>query len=252
MIGLYRNLQSKIYDIVDKRRYPKHPLIRRSNVLNVKNIHPRAFIKYSHVDKNVIIDENAKVLNSTITGKAHIGANSKFVQATMNGIVKIGKWTTVTGPNTDIYALVNGVQIGSFCSIARNVSIQEYNHKMSRISTYSFSKNFFAEDTLRDVESKGQICIGNDVWIGTHAVILSGAQISDGVVVGANTLISGYVPPYAIVVGSPSKIIKYRFPDHLIARLLTLKWWEWDDDKIKRNQNLFVEPLNEKALDLIA
>jgi len=82
-----------------------------------------------------------------------------------------------------------------------------------------------------DITSKGDISLGSDVWIGTQSVVLSGATISDGAVIGANSVVNSFVPPYAIAVGSPAKVVKYRFSDQLIRRLLTLKWWDWGDEE---------------------
>ena len=76
--------------------------------------------------------------------------------------------------------------------------------------------------------TKGDIRIGNDVWIGEDAKILSGVTIGDGAVIGANSLVTKNVPPYAVVGGVPAKIIKYRFPENVISRLLQIKWWDWD------------------------
>jgi serine acetyltransferase len=85
---------------------------------------------------------------------------------------------------------------------------------------------------------KGDIVIENDVWIGAKSTIMSGVKISNGAVVGAGSLVSKDVPPYAIVVGNPAKIIKYRFSEEQIQKLLTISWWKWDEQKIKDNAML--------------
>jgi virginiamycin A acetyltransferase len=84
-------------------------------------------------------------------------------------------------------------------------------------------------------DHKGDIIIGNDVWIGYEAVIMSGVTIGDGAVVGARALITKDVPPYTVVGGVPAKVIKRRFSDEIIAELLILKWWDWSSDKISYN-----------------
>lgn len=89
---------------------------------------------------------------------------------------------------------------------------------------------------------KGDIVIGNDVWIGAKSTIMSGIKISDGVVVGAGSTVTKDVPPYAIVAGNPAKIIKYRFSEDIIEQLLQIKWWEWDENKIKENAMLMWSP----------
>ncbi len=103
----------------------------------------------------------------------------------------------------------------------------------------------------QDIASRGPITIGNDVWIASHVVIGSGATIGDGAVIGANSVVLGTVPPYAIVAGSPAKLLRYRFEEHIVDRLISLKWWEWDDERILRNRELFLETLTSDILDRI-
>lgn len=86
---------------------------------------------------------------------------------------------------------------------------------------------------------KGDIIIENDVWIGAKSTIMSGVKISNGAVIGACSVVTKDVPPYAIVAGNPAKIVKYRFTEDQIKKLLDISWWDWDDQKIK-----------EKALDM--
>ena len=84
-------------------------------------------------------------------------------------------------------------------------------------------------------DNKGDIVIGNDVWIGYEAVILAGVMIGDGAVIGARAVVTKDVPPYTVVGGVPAKEIKKRFSQQTIEELLRLKWWDWDEDRIARN-----------------
>ena len=93
--------------------------------------------------------------------------------------------------------------------------------------------------------SKGNIVIGNDVWIGTHSVILSGAKINDGAIVAANSVVTGEIPAYAIVAGAPAKVLKYRFPQNVIDDLLEKQWWNWAIEKIKDEKTFFSQDLNQ-------
>ena len=86
------------------------------------------------------------------------------------------------------------------------------------------------------------IKIGNDVWIGVEAMILDGVTIGDGAVIGARTVVTKDIPPYAIAVGVPAKIVKYRFEQEVINRLLEIKWWDFSDDKIDAHIEFFREP----------
>lgn len=216
-------------------------------------------VRYSHdhqgnasVTHPKLVHPNAKIINSTLVGEVHVGKGSIVKDSYI--LVKelhVGRNTSLWGPNIDIHGMLNPVRIGSFCSIARNVSIQEYNHKMDRCSTYFFSSNVFNEGMEQDIKSRGPITIGNDVWIASQVVIGSGATIGDGAVIGANSVVLGDVPPYAIVAGSPAKVLRYRFEEHIVERLMALKWWEWDDERILSNRELFLAPLTADVLDRV-
>lgn len=90
-----------------------------------------------------------------------------------------------------------------------------------------------------DVLSKGAIEIGHDVWIGTNAIILSGVTIGTGAIVGAGSLVAKDVPPYAIVAGNPAKVLRFRFSDELIAKLLQSQWWCLPDTMLKQLEDYF-------------
>ena len=129
--------------------------------------------------------------------------------------------------------------IGKFCSIAAGVKIfLGGNHRTDWITTYPFNiinEDFSnASEILGHPASKGDVHIGNDVWLGQGSVIMSGITIGDGAVVGAFSVVSKDVDPYSIVAGNPMKVIKKRFDDEVIEKLLKLKWWEWDKEKINK------------------
>ena len=132
--------------------------------------------------------------------------------------------------------------IGKFCSIACGAKFifNSANHAMKSLSTYPFPI-FFEEWNLeiRNVKSawdnKGDIIIGNDVWVGYEAVILSGVKIGDGAIIGARAVVTKDVEPYSVVGGIPAKEIKKRFDDKTIQTLLTLQWWNWEYDIIQKN-----------------
>jgi len=124
--------------------------------------------------------------------------------------------------------------IGKFCSIGPCVEIfLDSNHRTDWISTYPFPA-FFKEmnNTYDYVTSKGDVSIGNDVWIGCGAKILSGVTIGNGAVIGAGAVVTKNVPPYSVVVGNPGRVIKYRFLPSEIEQLQAIKWWDWPIDKI--------------------
>ncbi len=134
------------------------------------------------------------------------------------------------------------LRIGKFCSIACGAKFifTSANHKLGSLSTYPFPL-FFEEWDLDKAnltdswDNKGDIAIGNDVWIGYEAVVMQGVTIGDGAIIGARAVVTKDIPPYTIVGGVPAKPIRKRFSDEIISRLLEIKWWDWPDEKIKRN-----------------
>ena len=132
--------------------------------------------------------------------------------------------------------------IGKFCSIACGAKFlfNSANHTLSSLSTYPFPL-FFEEWGLekRNVaaswDNKGDIVIGNDVWIGYEAVIMAGVTIGDGAIIGARAVVTKDVPPYMVAGGIPAKPIKKRYPEETIAALSELKWWDWPENRIAQN-----------------
>ena len=139
---------------------------------------------------------------------------------------------------------VNGdkLKIGKFCSIACGAKFifTSANHSLKSLSTYPFPI-FFEEwglgvqNITSAWDNKGDIIIGNDVWIGYEAMILSGVTIGDGAIIGTRAVVTKDVPPYTIVGGVPAKTIRKRFSDDTIAALLQISWWDWPEEKIKQH-----------------
>lgn len=132
--------------------------------------------------------------------------------------------------------------IGKFCSIACGAKFlfNCANHALNSLSTYTFP--LFYQEWGLDKENitqawnnKGDIVLGNDVWIGFEAVILAGVTIGDGAIVGARAVVTKDVPPYTIVGGVPAKSIRKRFSQEVITRLEKLRWWDWPENWIRQN-----------------
>lgn len=139
---------------------------------------------------------------------------------------------------------VNGDKliIGKFCSIACGAKFlfTSANHKMSSLSTYPFpifyeEWGLDAKDIRNAWDNKGDIIIGNDVWIGYEAVIMAGVTIGDGAIIGTRAVVTKDVPPYTIVGGVPAKPIRKRFDDATVERLIKLRWWDWEHEKIAQS-----------------
>jgi virginiamycin A acetyltransferase len=154
---------------------------------------------------------------------------------------KIGRYTYGC-PEISDHSDGGTLEIGRFCSIADNVTIMlGGNHRVDWITTFPFSVLF---DEFKNIpghpHSKGDVIIGNDVWIGQGALILSGVTVGDGSVIAAHAVVTKSVPPYAIVGGNPAKLIRFRFLPDQIEHLLEIAWWNWDINEIKRSMPMLL------------
>lgn len=140
------------------------------------------------------------------------------------------------------YNIPDYVTVGKYCSIAREVKIGLGEHPTSWLTTHTFpytcdekSETFYTgiratKESVINLKPAEKINIGNDVWIGERAMILNGVNIGDGAIIAAGAVVTKDVPPYAVVGGVPAKIIKYRFSNDIINKLLELKWWDLPED----------------------
>lgn len=137
--------------------------------------------------------------------------------------------------------------VGNFCSIARGLQVfLSGNHRTDWVTTYPFghiNQNVFNSFSGEGHPlTNGDVVIGNDVWIGANATIMSGVTISDGAVIANNSHVVKNVEPYSVVGGNPAKHIKYRFTQDQIDKLLQIKWWDRDDDKVNEFAPLLCQP----------
>ena len=153
----------------------------------------------------------------------------------------IGKYSYINK-----YCLIdkNTLSIGRFCSIAYNVRIGLGAHPENWVSSHAFAydNKYGFNNSANHFSYDGETVIGNDVWIGANATILAGVKVGDGAIIGAHALVTKDVEPYSIVIGTPAKRLRYRFDEETIKKLMTIKWWNWNDEKIKENIHLFQNP----------
>lgn len=181
------------------------------------NIKAQSVSRNTKFEKGVIVEEGVYL-------------NSLFV----------GKYTYI---NKNCLIDKNTIKIGRFCSIAYNCRIGLGGHPMDWVSTHSFTYKpkygFNKKNLTKIAEGNLETIVGNDVWIGANSTILAGVKIGDGAIIGAHSLVTKDVEPYSIVFGTPAKHHKYRFDKEQRKKLLDCKWWNWDDNKIRENIELF-------------
>jgi acetyltransferase-like isoleucine patch superfamily enzyme len=148
------------------------------------------------------------------------------------------------------------VFIGKYCAFGKNVSIITSNHDYNYPSIQgTFYSVFFRsahpgvlKNPPNKERTKGNIIIGNDVWISHNVSILSGVTIGNGVCIANNSIVTKDIEAYSVVAGIPAKVIKKRYDIDKIKYLQEIKWWDWDEDKIVRNKDFFFVDLNKISL----
>lgn len=172
------------------------------------------------------------ILNSHISSKAVIRKKCRVYNST------IGDYSYVTRGT-----LIQNTKIGKFCSVSENCMIGTPSHPTDMVSTspvFLEGKNYlkvnFASIPYRNTV---ETVIGNDVWIGANCLIKAGVSIGDGAVIGMGAVVTKNVEPYSIVAGVPARLLRKRFDDDTVKKLLTSKWWSWPDDKLERYGKAF-------------
>lgn len=200
----------------------------------------RIFVLRSFPETNVIkirelIDNADNILNITsdIETNVILGNNTKIYTPSHIHNTEIGDYTYIA-KNSHISLS----KIGKFCSIGPNVICGWGIHPLHGISTHpmffsTLKQNGMTLSDINKVEERKPITIGNDVFIGANVTILDGVTIGNGAVIGAGAVVSKDIPPYAVAVGCPIKIIKYRFSKEVIKKLEDIKWWDFDDESLK-------------------
>lgn len=230
---MIKYLKNSIKNYLIKQKYDLFHC-KNNNMLNIK-----------YIGKKTII------YNCELNGKISIGNSCMLNNSFIRGKVEIGNYSSINGPTTFINAKHNHIMIGNYCSIAHNVTIMEFFHNTETLSTSFLNKKIDGKLSFEDTWSKGSIEIGSDVWIGAGVTILSGVKIGNGAIIGANSVVNKDVPDFAIVVGNPARIIKYRFEKEIIDELLKIKWWEYDLERLKSIKHLLGKKLNREVLNEI-
>jgi acetyltransferase-like isoleucine patch superfamily enzyme len=184
---------------------------RREHAVEAWNVGPKAHIGY-----RVIIRKGAEIGND----------------------VFIDDYSYVSGPRS----FIESARIGKFCSIARQTVLGVGNHDVNAVTTHPFP---YASEFGGIVQNEIVVAqrpapeIGHDVWIGINSIVMRGVKVGNGAVIAANTVVTRDVPAYAIVGGSPARILRYRFPEDMIAAIQSSAWWDWDEAKLRQHASAF-------------
>ena len=158
-----------------------------------------------------------------------------------------GPGSYMVNANFEVGGIECHVLIGRYSSLGHRITFEiGLNHDTNQVTTYPFDDLIRSDETKLnhyDHVNRKQIIVGNDVWIGCDVTILGGVRIGNGAVIGAGAVIAKDVPPYAVMVGNPARVVKYRFDEETIRALQAIKWWNWPEEKIKENLALLKDPV---------
>ena len=182
------------------------------------------------------ISFSARVEYSSVSRKSKVWGRSRLFHSTIDDYTYVGRDTWVVHAH-----------LGKFCSVANECVIGMGTHSLNFLSTSSlFTSRHNGTGQVwtkkNSFEEYKEIFIGNDVWIGYRAMVMGGVHIGNGAVIAAGAVVTKDVPPYAIVGGVPAKIIRYRFSQNVIDKLIDIKWWNMSETDLKKKISIFQNP----------
>jgi phosphonate metabolism protein (transferase hexapeptide repeat family) len=194
-------------------------------------------------DKEKKLGENPTVHPTSMIKKCKLGSWTDIGPRTSLVETEIGDYTYFAGDASAIYT-----KMGKFCSIASQVRLNPGNHPTWRVMQHhcTYRRVQYGLDVKDDEEffqwrRDDSVEIGHDVWLGHGVLVMAGIKIGTGAVVGAGSVVTKDIPPYAIAVGVPAKVIKKRFADETIEKIMASTWWEWDRKMLEERFNDFLD-----------
>ena len=182
----------------------------------------RCLMKRQLRSRGIRVGKRVSIIDSVFEKEAHVAEYASVRHSQIGGLTAIGR-----------FAKVDHANIGKYCAISWDVTVGAISHHIDRLTVNAFPYVPYVGNFVEKREQSYQTTvIKNDVWIGCNAVVLPGITIGNGAIVGAGTVVTKDVPDYAIVAGVPARVIRYRFSEEIIERLLALQWWDWPKDVI--------------------
>lgn len=218
-------------------------------------------IKNSEISNSAILYKSVKIVDSSVGDFTIVGDKSNLHKCWIGNHVEINRNCTLDKSIMGSYSYINqntilkNAEVGKFCCISWNVCLyggSSHNYlSPSMYTTYHWKKVFGSTIDTRSSE-KSKTIIGNDVWIGNGAIVINGIKVGDGAIIGAGAVVTKDIPPYCVVAGIPAKVIRKRFDDQTIERLLKIKWWNWPKEILAANEQILrIDNISEESLTIM-
>lgn len=224
-------------------------------------IHETAIIKDSDLGE-VKLFRNAVVQQTKMDDGCSIGDDTTIERCVFESNVAINRRSYINDSYIGAFSYaginttMNWTKLGKFCSLARNVDIGGFDHDYHKITTmpeFRFKQLLVGGGKIPQTVIHNEYCeIGNDVWIAAGAQVLHKVKIGDGAVIGGGAVVTKDIPPYAIAVGVPARIIGFRCEEKLIEELLQIQWWDWPNDILAKNADRLMHcDITEETIELL-
>lgn len=215
-------------------------------------------VKNSKIAESATTYKDVRIVDSEVGDYSTVGDNSSLLKSKLGEYVAINRNCVLDRSEMDFGSYINynttlkNVIVGKFCCISWNVCLyggSSHNYHAPSMYTKYHWKHIFGSSIDTTGDEKAKVIVGNDVWIGNGAIVINGVTIGDGAIIGAGAVVTKDVPPYSVVAGVPATLLKKRFDDSVVKRLLDIKWWDWPKDVISANEKLLrIEQISEESL----